>query len=386
MPIEAYLKPFSAISFQQKYLQLCSEDERRSYGQRHEVASSSETVEAISRESNSGSPQPPPAKKARKHQSSTDLIMKEVKDLFFEMDRDFEERERVRLAEQREYENQLRREASQAREEELAKQMTMLRELQDTQNRFLGEILSRMPAPAPTPYYVPSRHARFQQSTSDNADKHLFNPLPSLQLDVPVEINAQWQQESAPYSPSSELDSSSAKQESPVSSHSWVKQEPEPEVIQWGNMNSEAATDAEQDKSLSSAVASADPSMEGLPSSVMLSITKLQCLLESKQERIEALERQVQDLQEDRKFLRTQIEILTGARLVPVPEVPTASTSVFSEHRSRKRRRKSSSSSCANDESMTDESSSISSEESSSVRKKRRHKKKGKRGCVSQCD
>ncbi|XP_067290961.1 zinc finger MYM-type protein 3 isoform X1 [Pseudorasbora parva] len=203
---------------------------------------------------------------------------------------------------------------------------------------------------------------------------------------VPVEINAQWQQESAPYSPSSELDSSSAKQESPVSSHSWVKQEPEPEVIQWGNMNSEAATDAEQDKSLSSAVASADPSMEGLPSSVMLSITKLQCLLESKQERIEALERQVQDLQEDRKFLRTQIEILTGARLVPVPEVPTASTSVFSEHRSRKRRRKSSSSSCANDESMTDESSSISSEESSSVRKKRRHKKKGKRGCVSQCD
>ncbi|XP_067290962.1 zinc finger MYM-type protein 3 isoform X2 [Pseudorasbora parva] len=202
---------------------------------------------------------------------------------------------------------------------------------------------------------------------------------------VPVEINAQWQQESAPYSPSSELDSSSAKQESPVSSHSWVKQEPEPEVIQWGNMNSEAATDAEQDKSLSSAVAS-DPSMEGLPSSVMLSITKLQCLLESKQERIEALERQVQDLQEDRKFLRTQIEILTGARLVPVPEVPTASTSVFSEHRSRKRRRKSSSSSCANDESMTDESSSISSEESSSVRKKRRHKKKGKRGCVSQCD
>ncbi|KAL0157350.1 hypothetical protein M9458_048596, partial [Cirrhinus mrigala] len=41
--------------------------------------------------------------------------------------------------------------------------------------------------------------------------------------------------------------------------------------------------------------------MEGLPSSVMLTITKLQCLLESKQERIEALERQVQDLQEDRR-------------------------------------------------------------------------------------
>ncbi|XP_051737398.1 zinc finger MYM-type protein 2 isoform X3 [Ctenopharyngodon idella] len=203
---------------------------------------------------------------------------------------------------------------------------------------------------------------------------------------VPVEISTQWQQESVPYSPSSELDSSSAKQESPVSSHSWVKQEPEPEVIQQENMNSEAATDAEQDKSLSSAVAT-EPPMEGLPSSVMLTITKLQCLLESKQERIDALERQVQDLQEDRKFLRSQIENLTGARLVSVPEVPKASTSMFSEPRSRKRRRKSSSSSSANDESFTDESSSTSSsEESSSVRKKRRHKKKGKRGCVSQRD
>lgn len=58
--------------------------------------------------------------------------------------------------------------------------------------------------------------------------------------------------------------------------------------------------------------------MEDLPSSVMLSITKLQCLLESKQERIEALERQVQDLQEDRRFLRSQIENLTSALSVHV--------------------------------------------------------------------
>ncbi|XP_043081885.1 zinc finger MYM-type protein 2 isoform X3 [Puntigrus tetrazona] len=144
-------------------------------------------------------------------------------------------------------------------------------------------------------------------------------------VSVPVEINTQWQQqqqqqqtESTPYSPSSELDSSSARQESPVSSHSWVKQEPEPEAIQWENMNSEAATDAEKHKNLNSATAV--PSMEGLPGGVMLTITKLQCLLESKQERIEALERQVQDLQEDRRFLRSQIENLTGARLVSVPE------------------------------------------------------------------
>ncbi|KAL0157352.1 hypothetical protein M9458_048598, partial [Cirrhinus mrigala] len=52
--------------------------------------------------------------------------------------------------------------------------------------------------------------------------------------------------------------------------------------------------------SLFSAVIST-PNMEGLPSSVMLTITKLHCLVESKQEKIAALERQVQDLQEDRR-------------------------------------------------------------------------------------
>uniref|UniRef100_A0A9J7XN91 Zgc:174877 n=1 Tax=Cyprinus carpio carpio TaxID=630221 RepID=A0A9J7XN91_CYPCA len=198
---------------------------------------------------------------------------------------------------------------------------------------------------------------------------------------VPVEIHTQWQQqESAPYSPSSELDSSSARQESPVSSHSWVKQEPETEFIQLENMNSKATADAEKGNTMDSAVTTAVPSMEGLPSSVMLTITKLQCLLESKQERIEALERQVQDLQEDRKFLRSQIVNLTGARLVSVPE---ASTSVLSESRSRRRRHKRSSSSYVSDDSITDESSS---EESSRIRKKRCHKKKAKKGCVPHCD
>lgn len=37
-------------------------------------------------------------------------------------------------------------------------------------------------------------------------------------------------------------------------------------------------------------------------------------MLESKQERIAALERQVEDLMQDRKFLRTQIENLTSSR------------------------------------------------------------------------
>lgn len=52
----------------------------------------------------------------------------------------------------------------------------------------------------------------------------------------------------------------------------------------------------------------------------MLTITKLQCLLQSRQERIQALERQVEDLQQDRKFLRTQIENLTSTRQAPAPE------------------------------------------------------------------
>lgn len=60
--------------------------------------------------------------------------------------------------------------------------------------------------------------------------------------------------------------------------------------------------------------------MEGLPPSVMLTITKLQCLLESKQEKIETLERQVEDLQQDRKFLRQQIENLTSSRSTPAAE------------------------------------------------------------------
>lgn len=57
--------------------------------------------------------------------------------------------------------------------------------------------------------------------------------------------------------------------------------------------------------------------VEGLPPKVLLTITKLQCMLESKQERIAALERQVEDLMQDRKFLRTQIENLTSSRSLP---------------------------------------------------------------------
>ncbi|XP_039522393.1 uncharacterized protein LOC120475775 isoform X1 [Pimephales promelas] len=140
--------------------------------------------------------------------------------------------------------------------------------------------------------------------------RHKIRSLP-LQSGSQDEMNSQWLEDFAPYSPSSELDSSSAKQESPVSNYSWVKQEPETELIQWGNINSVPADNStEQDNTANTGI---PPIMEGLPSGVMLTITKLQCLLESKQERIESLEKQVQDLQEDRKFLRSQIENLTGA-------------------------------------------------------------------------
>ncbi len=69
-----------------------------------------------------------------------------------------------------------------------------------------------------------------------------------------VEMNSQWLQDFAPYSPSSEADSSSATQESPVNSYSWIKQEPETVVIKWDNINTlPDATETEQDNPPSSA-------------------------------------------------------------------------------------------------------------------------------------
>lgn len=62
---------------------------------------------------------------------------------------------------------------------------------------------------------------------------------------------------------------------------------------------------------------------EGLPPRVLLTITKLQCMLESKQERIVALERQIEDLMQDRKFLRSQIENLTSNRSIPTFASPS---------------------------------------------------------------
>lgn len=71
-----------------------------------------------------------------------------------------------------------------------------------------------------------------------------------------LEMNSHWLQDFAPYSPSSEVDSSSATLESPVNSYSWIKQEPETVVIKWDNINTlPAATETEQDNTPSSATA-----------------------------------------------------------------------------------------------------------------------------------
>lgn len=128
-----------------------------------------------------------------------------------------------------------------------------------------------------------------------------------------LDVNPEWLQNFAPYSPSSEAEES---KEVPVSSCSVVKQEPETVEIQWENVNSPppaVSSDSEPNNAQSSAISITPPIMEKVPCSVKLTMTKLHCLLESKQEKIEALEKQVQDLQEDRRFLRSQIESLTRA-------------------------------------------------------------------------
>ncbi|XP_056593733.1 uncharacterized protein LOC130412943 isoform X1 [Triplophysa dalaica] len=122
--------------------------------------------------------------------------------------------------------------------------------------------------------------------------------------------DVEMKQESAPVYFSSENEFSSVTHNSPERNHSWVKQEPKNEIIEWNNIKSEVPAAAERDV-LSSAISTTTPA-EALPTCDMLAFTKMKCLLENKQEKIDTLEKQVQDLQEDRKFLRTQIENLTS--------------------------------------------------------------------------
>ncbi|KAG9340095.1 hypothetical protein JZ751_022017 [Albula glossodonta] len=180
-----------------------------------------------------------------------------------------------------------------------------------------------------------------------------------------------WTEEPAQFSPSVEIDSSSSmRKKARVSSQRWLKQENDPEVVQWETMTSGTASDVEQDNTLSSAVSS-------LPPSVMLTITKLQCLLESKQERISFLERQVEDLQQDRKFLRCQIENLTTARSAPaIASTAEGSTRPFHLLPRKRSRTVSSCSSFSNDSGSDDSVCTLTSATSGEVKRKRHHKEK----------
>ncbi|KAG7487449.1 hypothetical protein MATL_G00023540 [Megalops atlanticus] len=182
------------------------------------------------------------------------------------------------------------------------------------------------------------------------------------------------------FSPSIEIDSSSGmRKKARVSSQRWLKQENDPEAVQWDTMTSGTASDAEQDNTLSSAVSTMSPP-EGLPPSVMLTITKLQCLLESKQERINFLERQVEDLQQDRKFLRTQIENLTSSRSTSTAEESKPGKLLYSDPKPRKRSRAASSSSSFSDDSVSEESASTLTSGASSDLKRKRHHREKRRG------
>ncbi|XP_029934973.1 coiled-coil domain-containing protein 106-like isoform X2 [Myripristis murdjan] len=194
-------------------------------------------------------------------------------------------------------------------------------------------------------------------------------------------MSSVWQQEPSAYSPCVEIDSSSVRSKDRVSSPAWLKQEHDDlNIIKWENFQTGATADAVQDNTPSSAMS------KGLPPRVLLTITKLQCMLESKQERIAALERQVEDLMQDRKFLRSQIENLTSNRSmpafaspIPVAEAHKTSKVQHSETKSRKRERASSSSSVSND-SGSEASGSSEVSAASSEHKKRRHHKDKRRG------
>ncbi|KAJ8387362.1 hypothetical protein AAFF_G00157390 [Aldrovandia affinis] len=93
----------------------------------------------------------PPKKKAAKNLPRLQQMSEDMQKLFAEMDRDFHHRESVRIQEQREYEDRLRKEAKEEIREERAWQMAMWKEMQESQNNLFREFLSRLPLPSPPP-------------------------------------------------------------------------------------------------------------------------------------------------------------------------------------------------------------------------------------------
>ncbi|CAL9698192.1 unnamed protein product [Knipowitschia caucasica] len=195
-------------------------------------------------------------------------------------------------------------------------------------------------------------------------------------------MSSVWQQEASAYSPCLEIDSSSVRSKGKQSSTSWMKQEPDDfRIIKFENFQM-GSSDVVQDNTPSSAMSNTSMT-EGLPPRVLLTMTKLQCMLESKQERIIALERQVEDLMQDRQFLRSQIENLTSnlslqtfTAHTSMAEVPKPSKTHSSETKSRKKERGFSSSSSNSDSDGDDSEVSEVSGASTEQRKRKHHKDK----------
>ncbi|XP_061876947.1 coiled-coil domain-containing protein 106-like [Entelurus aequoreus] len=205
-------------------------------------------------------------------------------------------------------------------------------------------------------------------------------------------MSSLWQQEVSGFSPCVEIDSSCVRRSNDrLGSPSWLKQEHDDlRIIKWESFQAATSADVVQDNTPSSAM-SASSHLESLPPKVLLTMTRLQCMLENKQERIVALERQVEDLMQDRKFLRSQIENLTRNRSFAPPgpaaaEAFKANKGTHPEAKSRKRERASSSSSAAGVCASEASDSSVMSAASSEHRRKKHHKdkkrsKKGKDYC-----
>ncbi|KAK7881492.1 hypothetical protein WMY93_029901 [Mugilogobius chulae] len=197
-------------------------------------------------------------------------------------------------------------------------------------------------------------------------------------------MSSVWQQEASAYSPCVEIDSSSVRTKDRLNSTGWMKQEQDDlRIIKFENFQM-GPSDVVQDNTPSSAMSNVSLT-EGLPPRVLLTITKLQCMVESKQERIAALERQVEDLMQDRQFLRNQIENLTSNRSLqtfaapnPIAEAPRPSKTHSSEGKSRKRERGLSSSSSSSNSDSEDSDVSEMSAASGEQRKKKHHKDKKK--------
>lgn len=120
------------------------------------------------------SPQSPPNKRVKKV-SPEEQIAKDMKECFAEIARTLEERERLRLLEQRRHEERLRKEAKEEAREERSRQMAMFKEMQESQNSLLQELLRRMPSPAlqqlnSSKYWHSGNQSRFSTDTAGNSN------------------------------------------------------------------------------------------------------------------------------------------------------------------------------------------------------------------------